>query len=200
MSDHARLAPISIEQYHLMLKHGVLREGAPIELLNGMLVWKNRATAGEDPMTIGKPHTVVCDNLTVLNVLLIPLNCRMRSQMPVNLPSIHEPEPDGVIVTGTDTKRFLDHYPEAADICSLIEVSDSSIDYDQGDKLQAYAEAAIQQYIIVNLIEMKVEVYEQPVPAARRYASLLTFKPGQRVRLSLGNDKTLEVDVNKLLP
>ena len=200
MADHAQLAPISIEQYHEMLKHGVLREGAPIELLNGMLVWKNRATAGEDPMTIGKPHTVACTNLILLNAQLIPLNAHLRSQNPVTLPTAHEPEPDGVIVAGRDPKRYLAHHPEPADIYCIIEVSDSSLDYDRGDKLQAYAEAAIRQYVIVNLIAMQVEVYEQPAPGEHRFASLKVSNPGQKVRLSLGNDKSLEVEAEQLLP
>jgi Uma2 family endonuclease len=199
MVEHAQFAPISVEQYHQMLELGVLPEGSPIELLNGMLVWKNRATAGEDPMTIGKPHTVACTNLILLNSQLIPLNAHIRSQNPVTLPAMHEPEPDGAIVAGNDTRRYLTHHPEPAEIHCIIEVSDSSLEYDRGDKLQAYAKSAIPQYVIVNLIEKQIEIYQQPI-ADGRYSDKKVVPPGKLMQLACGSGKAIEISTDSILP
>ena len=46
----------SVEQYDRMIDAGILPEGAPIELLDGMLVLKDRSKAGDDIMTVGGEH------------------------------------------------------------------------------------------------------------------------------------------------
>ena len=43
----------------------------------------------------------------------------------------------------------------------MIEVADSSLHRDRGTKQRIYADAGIPQYVIVNLIEQVVEVYER---------------------------------------
>jgi hypothetical protein len=47
------LVPITVEQLHRMLEEGIIRDGDPVELLEGLLVRKNRAAAGEGEMTHG---------------------------------------------------------------------------------------------------------------------------------------------------
>jgi hypothetical protein len=37
------LEPISVERYHRMIAAGILPEGAPIELIDGLLVRKDRS-------------------------------------------------------------------------------------------------------------------------------------------------------------
>jgi Uma2 family endonuclease len=44
----------------------------------------------------------------------------------------------------------------------LVEVSDSSLKFDRGGKLRLYAEAGIQEYWVVNLVDAVVEVYTDP--------------------------------------
>lgn len=55
--DH-RIARLTVDQYHRMIDSGILREGEPIELLDGVLVYKDRSDRGEDPMTVGKRHAL----------------------------------------------------------------------------------------------------------------------------------------------
>lgn len=37
------IVPLTVEQFHRMMETGVLREGDPIELVDGILVYKDRA-------------------------------------------------------------------------------------------------------------------------------------------------------------
>jgi hypothetical protein len=39
--------------------HAVTPAGAPIELIDGVLIHKDRSASGEDPMSIGKEHSLV---------------------------------------------------------------------------------------------------------------------------------------------
>ena len=50
----------------------------------------------------------------------------------------------------------------AEDAALVIEVADSSLPHDRGDKLQKYATASIPEYWIVNLLHDQFEVYTAP--------------------------------------
>ncbi|MBI5366668.1 MAG: Uma2 family endonuclease [Planctomycetes bacterium] len=53
----------------------------------------------------------------------------------------------------------------------MIEVADSSLGHDRSKKLEVYARAGIRQYVIVNLVDTQLEVFEQPVPGEGKYAA-----------------------------
>ena len=59
---------------------------------------------------------------------------------------------------------MLPGIPEPAMSSSIIEVADSSLDYDRDIKRPMYAEAGITEYWIVNLVDDCLEVYRGPRP------------------------------------
>jgi len=195
----ANLVPLTVEQYHQMLRAGILEEGAPIELLDGMLVRKNRAAAGADPMTVGELHMLVIGSLTELLPLLKPLDCHIRIQGPVALPPDQEPEPDGAVVRGT-RQDYADHHPGPREIVCVIEAADSSLTLDRTDKQRIYADAGIPQYLIINIPDRQVEVHEEPLAGQGRYARVHIVKPGGKVSLLVGAERRLEVPAAELLP
>src|SRR4051812_48589931 len=89
--------PITVEQYHEMLKQGVLWEGAPIELLKGGRVGKTGAKQGDDPMSINRLHVRAVMMLAGLLRAVEPPGCHAQSQQPIALPPDSEPEPDGAV-------------------------------------------------------------------------------------------------------
>ncbi|HYF50958.1 MAG TPA: Uma2 family endonuclease [Planctomycetota bacterium] len=193
------LVALTIEQYHRMSETGIIPSGTPIELIEGLLVWKNRSARGENFMTIGNYHRICVRLLMDLTAKLNECDCDLFLQAPLQMPDRHEPEPDGYIVKGS-MKSYLSGHPRAEDAWSVIEVSDSSLETDRHEKLQLYARAGIPQYIIVNIAEMQIEVYEQPVRAERRYAHSVTRKPGENVSFLVGSEKRLEVPAQSILP
>ena len=86
----------------------------------------------------------------------------MRGQEPITLPPNSEPEPD-VVVARRQSDHYLSAHPSPKDILLVIEVADSSLQYDQQTKLALYAEAGISDYWLFNLIENHLEVYSEPV-------------------------------------
>ena len=54
------------------------------------------------------------------------------------------------------------HHPTPEEIYLVLEIADSSLDYDRDEKSKLYAQAGIQQYCILNLRERELEDYRQP--------------------------------------
>lgn len=86
---------LTVDQYHQMIDKGILEEGVPIELLDGFLVRKDRAKAGEDPMTVNDEHIWAVENLRRVLRDLESRGYYIHLQQPVVLPPDGEPEPDG---------------------------------------------------------------------------------------------------------
>lgn len=193
------LARLDVDQYHAMIEAGILREGSPFELLDGLLVQKDRSARGEDSMTIGKRHRAAVDLLAGLDALVKPHGCWIMKQGPVTLLRSHEPEPDGLVVRG-QTRDYLERHPGPTDVFCVIEVSDGSLDHDRTNKLRIYAAAGIPQYVIVNLVDLQVEVFESPVPAEGRYSQTKALQAGATLPLYVGEGTRVDVPVRDLLP
>jgi Uma2 family endonuclease len=85
---------------------------------------------------------------------------RVRVQNPVRIPhNESEPERD---IAWVDQKDYSNRHPEPSEIRLIVEVADSSLDDDREYKLAVYAEAAIADYWIVNLVDAQIEVYRNP--------------------------------------
>lgn len=193
------LKRLTVEQYHRMIEAGILTSGEPYELLDGLIVRKDRSAVGEDLMTVGLDHVWAVQTLAKLGRRLERLGCHMRTQVPVSLPPYDEPEPDGVIAVGTEDD-YRTHHPGSTHITCVIEVADSSLRHDRTTKLRAYASSDIVQYVIINLVDRVAEVYTQPLPKQGRYGQSVTLGPKQRVEFQAANGKRLAVPVRNLLP
>ena len=181
-----------------MIEAGIVHEGAPIELIDGVLVHKDRSASGEDSMSIGKEHSLVVSLLGELDAELAQRGCHMRTQNPLSLPPHDEPEPDGAILRGRP-RAYTDRVPGAADAGSVIEVADSSLAYDRKTKLALYARAGIAQYVIVNLKGRCIEIYEQPGDEGS-YQQVTVRRAGETVALRLADGERLEIRADHILP
>src|SRR4051812_24493271 len=87
--DGGDIVPLTVEQYHRMIAAGILAEGEPIELLDGLLVRRSRGQG----MTTHPQHALVVSKLTMLLVAAVDATrCHVRIQSPVTLPPRDEPE------------------------------------------------------------------------------------------------------------
>ena len=76
---------------------------------------------------------------------------------------------------------YADRHPEPSDILLVIEVSDSSLRFDRGRKLEAYAEAGLPDYWLANVPDGVLEVRRDPRPDRGEYGSLQTLDKNQRI-------------------
>src|SRR6266545_5848213 len=195
--DRTGMVPLTLEQYHMMIKNRILPEGEPIELLDGYLVHKDRSQRGADPMTVGSKHAWVIH--TLKRLFPAQSSCHLRIQSPISVPPDSEPEPDAAIAAG-DEDRYRDRHPSPSEVPCVIEVADSSLHRDRTTKLRIYADAGISQYVIINLVDDRIEDYRQPSPGSGRYAAPQTLHRGQTISLSLPDNQHLDIGVSELLP
>ncbi|MBS0204457.1 MAG: Uma2 family endonuclease [Planctomycetes bacterium] len=192
------LAPITVDQIDRMIEAGILQDGEPIELIDGMLVCKDRSACGEDHMTHHPRHALLISRLQrLLTASCASAGSFLRIQLPVALSNISAPEPDLAVVRGTE-EDYADRHPGPADLVLVIEVADSSLAADRSTKQRLYATAGIPQYWLINLPQSQVEIYERPEPASGTYSQQTIKKPGQILASQLSTSLHVEMGVADL--
>jgi hypothetical protein len=191
-----RVARFTVGQVHTMLDAGIL-DGANLELIDGLLVHKDRASGGQNPMTIGEKHNLVIKLLARLDPELSKYGAHMQTQGPVRLSEHDEPEPDGAVLLG-EPRDYGERIPTAADATCLIEVADSSLEYDRTTKALLYARSGIAQYLIVNLRGPNIEVYEHPRQG--RFGPLRVVSHDETIDVHVGSSRVIAVPARDLLP
>ncbi len=190
------LVPISADLYQQMIERGILLEGAPIELIDGLLVRKDRSARGENLMNYGRQHALLLKRrFRWLSGWCDAIGYSLQNQSPVTLNEFSVPEPDLSIVRGTE-EDYREGHLGPNDVLLLIEIADSSVSTDRSTKQRLYASAGIPVYWIVNIPDSQVEVYEQPDAASGKYQPPTIYRAGQTVRFSLAG-QSIDIDVTR---
>ena len=142
----------SIAEYHRLGELGFFAPDERIELIRGELIIKAAKSTFHS----------VCNSLLLGELCtLARKKAIVRGQEPIILSNNSEPEPD-VVIARNRSDNYLSSHPEPADILLVIEVSDSTLKYDQRTKLSLYAEAGIGNYWIFNLVDNQLEMHSEP--------------------------------------
>jgi Uma2 family endonuclease len=188
----AALYRLSVEQYHDMIRKGILKDGDRVELVEGVLVKK---------MTINPPHNFATQTLRDLLGPLAAPGFSVSVQGPVTTQD-SEPEPDISVVRG-DRRHYLEQgrHPGPDDTALIIEVSDSSLHVDETTMLRTYARARIAVYWIVNLVERRIQVYSDPTGPVDPpgYGRRQDFGPTDEVPVVLDGQEVGHVRVGERL-
>lgn len=181
---------LTVEQYHAMLKAGILVEGEKCELIEGILVQK---------MTRGRPHYLTIVRLSHQLSSALPNGWHVESENAITTED-SEPEPDAAVIRGA-VEDYPTEHPKGSDVGLVIEVSDSTLSYDRTDKKRIYARAGIPVYWIVNLRERTIEVYTDPSGSAEApdYRARQVYTPGESVPVTLDSVPGTSVPVLDIL-
>ena len=156
-------------EYDKLVELGVF-EGEPLELIGGQLI-------------VAEPqHAYHASAISAAEYALravLPPGWIVRTQLPVSLDDESEPEPDLVVVPGRPADYRHEHPARPA---LVVEVAESSLQFDRDQKGSLYARAGIEDYWIVNLVDRRVEVYRTPesarsAPYGWRYRSRAMLTP-----------------------
>jgi Uma2 family endonuclease len=184
LSDLYRM---NVHEYERIVAAGALDDDR-LELIDGYMVKK---------MPKNPPHSWSTKALLKRLEGLLKPGWTWRLEQPVRIPEFNEPEPDIAIVRGTDDD-YKYHTPGPLDVVLLVEVSESTLVRDQGEKLLAYAQAGIAVYWIVNLVDRQVEVYTGPGPSG--YRTREDFHAGQAVPVVIDGHEVGRIAVADILP
>ena len=142
----------NVDEYYRMAEVGLLSPDDRVELIEGEIV---------EMSPIGSTHAgTVCRSSAFLNRKLGD-TVIVRSQNPVRLNDLSEPQPDLALLK--PRKDFYSNsHPTPGDVFVVIEVADTSVDYDRNVKLPAYARAGIPEAWLMVLPKDVIEVHSQP--------------------------------------
>jgi Uma2 family endonuclease len=147
----------TVDEYHRMGEAGILREDDRVELIDGEVV----------QMTpIGSRHAGCVKRINHLLTTRLRERAVVAVQDPVLLGRHSEPQPD-VMVLRPRPDFYSDSHPSASDVWLLIEVSDTTAQFDRTVKVPLYARAGIVEVWLVDLEADSVEVYRRPAPDGR---------------------------------
>jgi Uma2 family endonuclease len=120
-----------------------------------------------DMNPIGPPHCEVLAWINEWSITVAPREeVRIRPQSTLGIPLLRSaPEPDLVWARRRSYRRV---HPQPDDIFLLIEVADTTVRYDCGEKALLYSGAGLQDYWVVNIPDECVEVFREPTPLGYR--------------------------------
>jgi Uma2 family endonuclease len=176
----------TVAEYHRLIELGFFRDDERIELIRGELI---------QMVAKGMAHETCIRRLLRQLPRLIQDRATIQCQAPITLAFDGEPEPDFAIVLNREDD-YVARHPTPVEILLVIEVSDSSLDYDRTVKLSLYAEAMIQDYWLFNLHDRYLEVYTEPSQLSSGqfgYISQRIVLPNQAIALPPFPDQVLQL-------
>ena len=170
------------DEYYRLADVGILRHDDRVELLDGDIV---------EMTPIGIRHAACVDRLLALVQPRVTGRAILRVQNPIRLSPHSEPQPDLSILKAR-ADFYASAHPAPGDVLLVIELADSSLEFDRAVKVPLYARSGIPEVWLVELEEGRVESFAQPAPDGYRRSQLAVG--GERVTCAALSDFSLSVD------
>jgi Uma2 family endonuclease len=170
------------DQFERMAEAGILREDDRVELISGDLLRMS---------PIGKLHVWCVTRLNYLLIQRLGDRAVVLSQSPIRLNENSEPEPDLAVVRPYE-HFYGEELPTPGDILLLVEVAETSQEYDRRIKVPLYAHAGIPEVWLVDLNTDTVTVYSRPLDGA--YQQARTCRRGETIHSVTLPELTLAVE------
>lgn len=172
----------SISDWHKLIESGIL-DDKNVEFLEGEII----SMAPE-----GIPHSATNREIDEYLRELLKDRAYISQAHPITLIN-SEPEPD-IAILHLPKQNYRTRHPHAEDIYWLIEVSQTTLNFDLTNKAQIYAQNGIAEYWVIDLNNKQVIVHTQPVN--NQYQKVKKFKTGSINPIAFPD---LEVNLNQLL-
>lgn len=149
--DHPRRHTITVTEYFRMGEAHVFAHDARLELMEGEIV---------EMAPIGSAHASVVDTLAALLREVVP-KAIVRVQSPLVLGERSAPQPD-VMLLRPRADRYFSSHPVAADALLVVEVADTTLEYDLEVKRALYARAGVVELWIVDINRRELHMFREP--------------------------------------
>ncbi len=145
-------ARVSVELYHKMVATGDLTKNDRVELIEGDLLTM---------APIGSQHALLSMRITKLFVRGVGDTAEVAIAGPLNCGGFSEPQPDVVLLR--PRADYGQRIAQAHDALLVLEISDSTLGFDQTTKLSLYARHGIEEYWVVDVAGQCIHVYRDPI-------------------------------------
>lgn len=153
-----------------------------VELLNGDIFVKGQQ---------GYRHAQFVRQLSEKLTLALHTQAFISGQCPMVLlsppPDFLEPD---IALLRLPKSQYAGRDVSSADAHLVIEISDSTLERDQNDKLAAYARNNLPEYWIININAGRLETYQEPIGSTYQVTSL--YRIGEKVSPLEFSDLELE--------
>jgi len=172
------------EEYERLVTAGAFLPDAHVQLIDGEIVEMTPQSAA---------HATALLRLHAALTNVFPGFCHVRAQLLLAISTWAEPEPDISVVPGPPDD-YRDHHPVTAML--LVEVADTSLEFDRTRKAALYAQARVPEYWILNLVDRQLEVLRNPQETG--YVIPLVLQPSDFI--SPSGAPNARIQVSSLLP
>ena len=140
----------TVDHFRSITRLGIIDKEAPAELISGRIIKVPAA---------GSLHAASIHAARRILAAAPDGDWTVRVQKPVRLANDSQTKPD---ITLLSRRNRGSAYPTAADILLLIEVSDTTLDYDQEVKVPLYAASGIPEVWITDLKGGRIGRFSEP--------------------------------------
>jgi Uma2 family endonuclease len=182
MTSVPRRHRFTVEEYYRVAEQGLARSGAKVELIDGAII----------DMTPQGPWHVECVRLLSETLIRgVRAGERVYVQSTLGLSQWSAPEPDIVVTRGGAAPW---ESPPTGDILLVIEVADTTVDYDLETKVPLCERAGVPEVWVIDREERQVHVFRQS-GAEPGYGPADIVRPPDRLSAC-----GVQVDVGSLFP
>ncbi len=158
-------------EYHQMVQAGVFAEDERLELIDGEIVHMS---------PIGDRHAACVRRLNAVLGQVAAGRAIVDVQNPIMVGAGYAPQPDLALLR-LRADYYASQTPTSDDCVLVVEVADTSAEYDRQVKMPRYARGGIVELWLVDLEREVVVVYREP--AGDAYQHLQVFHRGDTVML-----------------
>lgn len=144
--------PISVREFDKMVDRGIIGPNERVELVDGRIVVRER---------MNPPHAFIVAQIIRVFMQRLGDEATVWPQLPVLVSGRSKPLPDIALVRPRGA-HYRSHLPRSEDVFAIVEVSDTRLPFDRGEKLRMYARAEIREYWIVDVNARTIEMCREP--------------------------------------
>jgi Uma2 family endonuclease len=148
----------TVPEYYRMAEAGILSPVDRVELIEGEIV--------EMP-PIGSRHASEVGRLTQVFGQSLGDRFLVWVQNPIRLDEYSEPEPD-IALLKPRTDFYAEAHPGPQDVVLVVEVGDTTAEYDRRVKVPLYARSGILEVWLIDIPRTVILVYTEPIGGVYR--------------------------------
>jgi Protein of unknown function (DUF820). len=142
----------TVDDFNNMTEKGLFDPTDRLDLIEGEIF---------EISPIGKLRARAVNFLSNLLVQFFAGTSVVSTQNPIILDDLSEPQPD-IAILRHKSDFYRESHPHATDVLLVIEVADTTVEYDRMIKFPKYAKAGIPEAWFMNLDAERIEVHSNP--------------------------------------